>query len=44
MARAGAGVGANGGARRHGGAGRNRHGVAPDVGNRPGVFVACARD
>ncbi|WP_265342850.1 hypothetical protein [Corynebacterium aurimucosum] len=44
MARAGASVGADGGARRHRSAGRDRHGVGADVGNRPGECVASARD
>ena len=44
MARAGATMGANGGTRHHRSAGRNGHGLGADVGNRPGEFVASARD
>ncbi len=44
MARAGASVGADGGARRDRSAGRDRHGVGADVGYRPCEFVASTRD
>ena len=44
MARAGAGVGADGGACRHRSAGRNRDGVGVDVGHRPSVHTRGGAD